>query len=484
MKKPSIGLVIPARNAARWIGQALSSVAAQTLPVAQVIVVDNGSQDDTADMARRWRSLLPLSVVSIDHALTPGQARNVGIETLETELVASLDADDYWLPHHVETMNRHRRDDRHLVTTGWLAWNEAAAGNWRGLVPQVPTKDQLAILALANFAGPFTLHSRTQFDQVAGYSPDLGIGEDWDLWMRMLESGATIVSTGTISAVKRLHQHSLGHSMHWEARERPPLERALLRLPSGAARRAAALGMLLRAGAEALARDAQPVHPAAEHAHVNQALSESAWARDLGLTPDAEVSIRYAHPDLGTCLVFAPPERPAVIVAVTEERGRPEISALLVRTMQDVGWRFEPIFLNERIWPFLAARYPNEVRATASGLHAKLYERLIAPGLLREQPSLMPGTPIRLIPSVDVSFSQQWFSDSGVLVRRQTGEVFPLDRAGCLLWKRLESDGDVRDPLQGLPQPHPADDATVKLMGELIRRGFVNSEENVVACVN
>ncbi len=90
-------VVIPARNAEKSIGRALRSVASQTLPPAQVIVVNNDSSDTTVEIALRFSDELPLEIV---HCHTPGSAaaRNAGMAKVREKFVAFLDADDEWYP--------------------------------------------------------------------------------------------------------------------------------------------------------------------------------------------------------------------------------------------------------------------------------------------------------------------------------------------------------------------------------------------------
>src|SRR5580698_3310993 len=88
-----ISVVIPAYNAAHFLPRCLNSVFAQTLQPAEVIVVDDGSTDDSADVARK----LGARVVSrLNGGLSA--ARNTGVHNSSSEWVALLDADDMWSP--------------------------------------------------------------------------------------------------------------------------------------------------------------------------------------------------------------------------------------------------------------------------------------------------------------------------------------------------------------------------------------------------
>jgi glycosyltransferase involved in cell wall biosynthesis len=99
MPELRVGVAIPVRDGERWLAACLQSVAAQTRPVAEVVVVDDGSQDGSAAVARAFA---PLVRVEQTPPAGIGAARNRAIASLRTELILSLDADDLLLPRSVE----------------------------------------------------------------------------------------------------------------------------------------------------------------------------------------------------------------------------------------------------------------------------------------------------------------------------------------------------------------------------------------------
>jgi glycosyltransferase involved in cell wall biosynthesis len=98
----SIAVVIPARNTAGLIERALESVWSQKRPPDEVIVVDDGSTDDTAERVRRCGN----GIVLIE---SPPQgvasARNAGVKAAVSDFIAFLDSDDYWAPQHLASMH-------------------------------------------------------------------------------------------------------------------------------------------------------------------------------------------------------------------------------------------------------------------------------------------------------------------------------------------------------------------------------------------
>jgi len=93
---PSYGVVIPAYNAARTLRDAVESVLAQTLPPRSVVVIDDGSTDETGAIARSFGT--GVDVITQDNR-GPAAATDRGFAHLREPLVAGIDADDIWFPN-------------------------------------------------------------------------------------------------------------------------------------------------------------------------------------------------------------------------------------------------------------------------------------------------------------------------------------------------------------------------------------------------
>ena len=122
-----VTIVIPAYNAGTMIDTALASIAGQTVQPQAVIVVDDGSTDDTADRAERWTGRLPIEVRRVTPNGGIGAASAVAVARVRTPLVAHLDADDALLPDHLEVMLATFGRHGGVVTTQELAWIPAVA---------------------------------------------------------------------------------------------------------------------------------------------------------------------------------------------------------------------------------------------------------------------------------------------------------------------------------------------------------------------
>jgi glycosyltransferase involved in cell wall biosynthesis len=104
-------VVIPAHNAAATIGETIASILAQTIAPQEIIVVNDGSNDRTAETARR---AAPNAVVIDQPNLGPGAATTAGFRRVRSPYIATLDADDLWLPHKIARQAAAFADDPEL----------------------------------------------------------------------------------------------------------------------------------------------------------------------------------------------------------------------------------------------------------------------------------------------------------------------------------------------------------------------------------
>jgi len=107
----NISVVIPPYNAENFLKRNLDSISTQTLKPFEIIIVDDGSTDQTAEIAKSYKE----NKVHFIHQKNSGAsaARNTGIRAANGEWIAFLDADDEWQGHHLENAVR--------ILQNWLA---------------------------------------------------------------------------------------------------------------------------------------------------------------------------------------------------------------------------------------------------------------------------------------------------------------------------------------------------------------------------
>jgi glycosyltransferase involved in cell wall biosynthesis len=224
-------------NAEPWIGSALESILAQTRPVNEVIVVDDGSTDQTAEIAKSYGS--PVHVVQEEHRGRPH--RNRGIEESSGALIAFIDADDTWFPTKVERQLAELRAQAAEWVVCEAEWLDSdSEPRVTPVGPALMEGDILRSLFLHNFIVASTpLVSRRVLEDVGGFdeSADVAPVEDWDLWLR-IAARYPVACVRERLATLRLHSDSFLASTPLERRIRS-LENVISR---AAAREPARLG--------------------------------------------------------------------------------------------------------------------------------------------------------------------------------------------------------------------------------------------------
>ena len=185
-----ISVVIPTWNRAELITRAIESVLQQTYSVQELIVVDDGSTDDTAHIVRTLieGNITNVSIVyqHIVHSGMPGKTRNYGIQNARHKWIALLDSDDVWLPTKIEkqvacidaynTLWCHTRE--RWIRNGKEISQKSQHHNRSGMVFEDALKKCMI--------GPSTvlLHS-SLFDVYGLFREDLEIAEDYEMWLRI-----------------------------------------------------------------------------------------------------------------------------------------------------------------------------------------------------------------------------------------------------------------------------------------------------------
>jgi glycosyltransferase involved in cell wall biosynthesis len=207
-----VAVIVPAYRAEATIGATLASVAGQTLRPAEVVVVDDGSDDATAAEARRWASVLPLTVVTQRNA-GPAAARRRAMAEARSPLLALLDADDVWLPNHLEILvDAYRRGGGGIISANALSWRPGhgfSGRTWQARFPvPAPERQRLGILR-SNFVFVGAVFAAPEAEAVGGFRDGFSGAEDWDLWIRMIRAGASVHGSATPTVLYRTTESSL-----------------------------------------------------------------------------------------------------------------------------------------------------------------------------------------------------------------------------------------------------------------------------------
>lgn len=206
-----LSAIVPAYRASAYIDAALASIAAQTRPADEVIVVDDGSDDDTTERAARWSAVLPLVILRSDTNRGLGRARHSGIERATGTLIALVDADDYLLPDHFAQLENLWWTHGGIATAQthrWWPGQTIDAAPSSELFPIPPPDEQYHTILDHNFLSAASLFSRADYHRAGGFSPRRR-SEDWELWIHMIRHGATVCAPSGPTMLYRMRPDSL-----------------------------------------------------------------------------------------------------------------------------------------------------------------------------------------------------------------------------------------------------------------------------------
>lgn len=198
---PLVSVVVPAYNVADFLGRALDSALAQTVPSLEVVVVDDASTDSTPEVARRVSERDPrVRVLRNERNAGPAASRNRAIDEARGEWIALLDGDDAWSPRRLELMLAHTggvdvvSDDVCMVRES--SGRPGRAASWSLLREQGLILHEPRPLDVLDFArhdlGLLQPIMRRSFLEGHGleYRANLRYNEDFLLYFDLLASGA------------------------------------------------------------------------------------------------------------------------------------------------------------------------------------------------------------------------------------------------------------------------------------------------------
>lgn len=207
---PTLALVVAAYNAEPTISATLASVAAQTVPPDEVIVVNDGSNDRTLDKVGAWLHMLPLEIITYQGNRGPAHARNLGVKAATSTRISFLDADDMLMPFHVAVHKQSNLRDTDILASRGYFWNPDFDGlkKWKMRIP-AETRQKHRILK-SNFVPVWSSFSREQFLRLGGQRND--VMEDHDFWIRALHQGCTVVANPSRTYLYRTAEGSRSRS--------------------------------------------------------------------------------------------------------------------------------------------------------------------------------------------------------------------------------------------------------------------------------
>lgn len=183
-----ISVILPTYNRAPFLERAMGSVLAQRRPCGELLVVDDGSTDNTADLVARWAANASVPVHYL-HQENRGAAaaRNTGIRAARGELLAFLDSDDWWLPNKLELQAAALADNPGtlIAHTREIWFRHGQRVNQKKKHDPPHGDIFLPSLAMCVVGMSTVLARRQLFDRYGFFDESLPCCEDYELWLRV-----------------------------------------------------------------------------------------------------------------------------------------------------------------------------------------------------------------------------------------------------------------------------------------------------------
>ena len=182
--RPLVSVIIPTFNRARFLKEALESVLAQDYQPLEIIVVDDGSKDETPHLVCHF----PVIYVRRGKTLGVSAARNSGLRRARGELIALLDSDDLWLPSKISTQVAYFQSHPEAVAVQteeiWIRKGKRVNPRKKHRKPSGFFFDRALELCLVSPSG--VMLRREVFEEIGLFDEEFPVCEDYEFWLRLL----------------------------------------------------------------------------------------------------------------------------------------------------------------------------------------------------------------------------------------------------------------------------------------------------------
>lgn len=214
MSNPLVSVIMPAYNAEKYITDSINSVIAQTYKEWELIVVDDGSTDNTAAVVKKISEQDRRVKYVYQQNGRQGKARNNGIRNSTGEYIAFLDADDLWVPDkariQVELLQSKKMDL--VFADSYIFEDKPDTTNKMNIIPGSfqGEKDFSHFLSYNRIPILTVMTTRKSVEQVEGFSEEKEIqnAEDLNLWLKLLLAGNIFLGIETPLTYYRIHNSS------------------------------------------------------------------------------------------------------------------------------------------------------------------------------------------------------------------------------------------------------------------------------------
>ena len=202
--KPKISCVIPCYKQANYLVQAIESILDQTVKPHEIIVVIDGSPDNSLEIVKSYESKIKV-INQVNKGLA--SARNTGLMNMTGDYFFPLDADDMMLENCIERISQVIEEtDADIVAP---SFKEFGMSDRKVILMPNPTLEDFKT---ANRIGYFSAIRKNALLEIGGYSPKMIFGyEDYHLWVDLLSKGKKLVTIPDVLILYRTKEKSMIH---------------------------------------------------------------------------------------------------------------------------------------------------------------------------------------------------------------------------------------------------------------------------------
>lgn len=208
---------MPTYNSEQYIGASISSIINQTYTNWELIIIDDGSKDNTSNIIKEFQKTNKNIFYHYQSNQKQAKARNLGVSLSKGEIIAFLDSDDLWLPNKLEeSINNFNLEEFDLIfTNAYVSENPSLDNNFS-------TYNKIGVnsdIYYGNYAlNKFiernripmltVLMKKKVFINNNGFDVNIPTAEDYDFWVRLIKSGSKFISIDKPMSIYRFHNQS------------------------------------------------------------------------------------------------------------------------------------------------------------------------------------------------------------------------------------------------------------------------------------
>lgn len=229
MKKPMVSIVMPAYNAAKFIASTITSVQAQTFQGWELLVIDDGSKDETVSIVETFaKEDSRITLLRNEKNMGVAKTRNRGMELAEGRYVALLDSDDLWYPEKLEKqLALAEKTGAEIIYCSYAMIDEAGEKKHEPFV--VPKETDYKKMLISSVISCSTVLLKAEVAKRYSFD-ETYYHEDYVLWMQLLKDGKRAVGCEQVLGAYRIRESSRSSDKLSSAKKRWVIYRKCLNM--------------------------------------------------------------------------------------------------------------------------------------------------------------------------------------------------------------------------------------------------------------